>query len=166
MSKWYQDLLMGLLLTLASATVANAQSNEACRRDRTISTVVGAGLGGVVAAIPATIVHRHDQTSSHRIVAVSVSAGALIGFVAAGRDRPCLIPADTSRHDERVLSSRSRHAQRGALIGILTGTVVGASGGTFYDARNPAGAILFSAGEGAIAGGVLGSLIGWVMPAR
>ena len=150
------------------------QPGATCGTDRTVSTLVGAGLGGVVAAIPATIVHRHDQTSSHRIVAVSISAGALIGFVAAGRDRPCTSPRNPSPGADGVTASRSSHAGHGALVGAVIGGVVGAVGGTFYNLgceRDPChgsvtrvNVMLFSAGEGALAGGILGSLIGWAWP--
>jgi hypothetical protein len=142
--------------------------------DRTVSTLVGAGLGAAAAAIPATIVHRHDQTSSHRIVAVSISAGAVIGFVAAGRDHPCAVRADSSPSTDRVIAGRSSHATRGAVAGGLIGGVLGAVGGTLYNigcTRDPcnasqerAGIMAFSAAEGAVAIGLLGGLIGWAWP--
>jgi len=153
-----------------------AQLSGQCRTDRTLSTLVGAGLGGAVGAIPATIVHRHDQVSSHRIVAVSVAAGALIGFVASGRDRPCASRADSSHAASGVVEARSGHASHGALAGAVIGGVLGAVGSSFYNVgcdRDPCDAnrarvnvTLFSAGEGALAGGVLGSLIGWAWPVR
>jgi len=136
--------------------------------------LVGAGLGAAVAAIPATIVHRHDQPSSHRIVAVSISTGALIGFLAAGRDHPCAARADSSQIADPVVAGRSRHAGRGAVAGAIIGAVLGAVGGTFYNigcthdpchaTRARVSVMLFSAGEGAAAGGLLGSLIGWAWP--
>jgi hypothetical protein len=158
---------------------ATAQSGTACATDRTISTLVGAGLGAAAAAIPATVVHRHDQTSSHRIVALSVSAGALVGFFAAGRDHPCAPHRDSSANSPQLASAfvarRSTHATRGAITGAVIGGVLGAVGSTLYHVgceRDPCGAsrgrfnlLLFSAGEGAAAGGLLGSLIGWAWPA-
>jgi hypothetical protein len=170
-------LVFASILSLASliSSRADAQPSDACRTDRTLSTLVGAGLGGAAGAIPATIVHRHDQASSHRIVAVSISAGALIGFVAAGRDHPCLSRMDSSRLADAVVATRSGHARHGALAGAVIGGVLGAVGGTFYNVgcgRDPCDAtrtrvniMLFSAGEGALAGGILGSLIGWAWPA-
>lgn len=170
-------LVFASILSLASliSPRADAQASGACRTDRTLSTLVGAGLGGAASAIPATIVHRHDQASSHRIVAVSISAGALIGFVAAGRDHPCLSRMDSSRLADAVVATRSGHARHGALAGAVIGGVLGAVGGTFYNVgcgRDPCDAtrtrvniMLFSAGEGALAGGILGSLIGWAWPA-
>jgi len=162
------------LLLTALCRQARAQSDGACVTDRGISTVVGAGLGAAATAIPATIVHRHDQTTSHRIVIIGVSGGALIGFLAAGRDHPCASHADSS-HANAIVVGRSRHAARGALAGALIGGVLGAVGGTFYDVgctrdpcnvnRTRAGLMLFTAAEGAIAGGLLGGLIGWVWPA-
>ena len=163
-----------LALAVGSAHAVPAQVSGACATDRTVSALVGAGLGAAAGAIPATIVHRHDQTSSHRIVAVSISAGALIGFVAAGRDRPCAARPDSSRPAAGVMTGRSRHARRGAIAGALAGGVLGAVGGTLYDigcrdgpcneTRMRAGIMLFSAGEGAVAFGLLGSLIGWAWP--
>jgi hypothetical protein len=57
----------------------------------------------------------------------------------------------------------------------VIGGVLGAVGGTLYNVgcgRDPCDAnrarvnvMLFSAGEGALAGGILGSLIGWAWPA-
>jgi hypothetical protein len=151
-----------------------AQGTGTCGTDRTLSTLVGAGLGAAAGAIPATIVHRHDQTSSHRIVVASISAGALIGFAAAGRDRPCTSRSDSVAGDV-VIATRSRHAGRGALVGAIIGSVVGAAGSTLYNIgceRDPCdatrarvGVMLFSAGEGALAGGILGTLIGWAWPA-
>jgi hypothetical protein len=163
---------LGLLSSLFSRALG-AQSGR-CGTDRALSTLVGAGLGAAAGAIPATVVHRHDQTSSHRIVVVSISAGAVIGFVAAGRDHPCLPGSDSSLADI-VVASRSRHARHGALVGAIIGGVVGAAGGTLYNigceqdpcnaTRTRAGLMLFSAGEGALAGGLLGTLIGWAWPA-
>jgi hypothetical protein len=164
-----------LSFVVLRSTPAAAQSSSACNTDRTLSTLVGAGLGGAAGAIPATIVHRHDQTSSHRIVTVSISAGAVIGFIAAGRDHPCMSRPDSSPIADAVVATRSRHAGHGALAGVVIGGVLGAVGGTLYNvgcARDPchanrtrAGLMLFSAGEGALAGGLLGSLIGWAWPA-
>jgi len=155
---------------------AQAQVSGQCRTDRTLSTLVGAGLGAAVGAIPATIVHRHDQASSHRIVVVSVAGGALIGFVASGRDRPCASRADSSHAANGVVEARSGHASHGALAGAVIGGVIGAVGGSFYNAgcdggscdanRTRVNLMLFSAGEGALAGGILGSLIGWAWPVR
>lgn len=161
-------------LAAGSPRVARAQASGACTSDRTVSTLVGAGIGAAAAAIPATIVHRHDQTSSHRIVAVSVSAGALIGFFAAGRDHPCA-SADSSRHaSDPIMVGRSSHAKHGAVAGAIIGGVLGAVGGSFFNVgctndpcsvtRERAGIMVFSAAEGAVAGGVLGSLIGWAWP--
>jgi len=154
------------------ASSIEAQQNSACQTDRTISTLVGAGLGAAIGAIPATIVHRHDQTSSHRIVAGSVVAGALIGFVASSRDRPCANSRDASRVADAVVAGRAAHARRGALAGALIG---GAVGGTFYqtgctnepchERATRTNLMLFSAGEGLLAGGILGSLVGWAWPA-
>lgn len=151
-----------------------AQLIGACGTDRALSTLVGAGLGGAVGAIPATIVHRHDQSSSHRIVAVSISAGAAVGFVAAGRDHPCTSRADSSHVADRVVARRSRHARNGALAGAVTGGVLGAAASTLLGvgcARDPCNEnrtrvnlMLFFAGEGGLAGGLLGSLIGWAWP--
>jgi hypothetical protein len=153
---------------------AVAQVTNHCGTDRTVSTLVGAGLGGVAAAIPATIVHRHDQTSSYRIVAVSVSAGAVIGFVAAGRDRPCTSSADSAHIGAMVVARRSAHAANGALTGALIGAVAGAAGSMLYNVdctgdpcnlnSRRASIAAFSAGEGALAVGILGGLIGWAWP--
>ncbi|MGH7618310.1 MAG: YtxH domain-containing protein [Gemmatimonadaceae bacterium] len=156
-----------LSLAVLFPRTAEAQANSDCSTDRWVSTLVGAGLGGAAGAIPATIAHRHDQTSSHRIVAVSISAGAVLGFVAAGRDRPCRSHADASHAGDVVLASRSRHASHSALAGVLIGGVVGAAASTLYAVdgnRTRVYVTLFSAGEGAIAGGVLGGLIGWAWP--
>ena len=171
-----RSAIVGSMLALAigSPQSVRAQASSACAADRTVSTLVGAGLGAAAAAIPATIVHRHDQTSSHRIVAVSITTGALIGFVAAGRDRPCVARADSLQTTEPVMARRSSHARRGALAGAFIGGVLGAAGGTLYNigctedpchaTRERVGIMLFSAGEGAVALGVLGSLIGWAWP--
>jgi hypothetical protein len=161
-----------LALVFAFPRPVAAQSSGPCGTDRTMSTLVGAGLGGAVAAIPATIVHRHDQTSSHLIVAVSIPAGALIGFVAAGRDRPCLSGTESPHVADAVVAKRSAHARHGGLAGVVSGAVLGAAGGTLYSVgceREPCNAtranlMLFSAGEGALAGGILGGLIGWAWP--
>lgn len=152
----------------------SARTGDRCATSRTISTIVGAGLGGSIAAIPATIIHRHDQTSSHRIVAVSVSAGAIIGFIGAGRDQPCASRSDSLHLTTGMVARRSSHAGRGAIAGAVVGGIVGAVGGTFYNigcGRDPCNAtrarvnvIVFSAAEGAAAGGILGSLIGWAWP--
>lgn len=125
--------------TALACRIAEAQVSGTCRTDRIVSTIVGAGLGAAAGAIPATIVHRHDQRSSHRIVIGSVTAGALIGFVASGRDRSCS-RGDSSHLGETVVGKRSAHAKRGALIGGGVG--------------------------GAVAAGILGSLIGWAWPMR
>ena len=163
-----------LLLACLSSRRVEAQSGDACRTDRTWSTVVGAGLGAAAAAIPATIVHRHDQTSSHRIVAVSVSAGALIGFVAAGRDHPCTSRMDPSHLTDSIVQQRSGHAGRGFVTGAVIGGVLGALGSTQLnigceqDPCHPvlgrASATALFAGEGALAVGILGGLIGWAWP--
>lgn len=160
-----------LTLALAFSRPLEAQSSEQCGRDRGVSTLVGAGLGAAVGAIPATIVHRHDRTSSHAIVAVSIGTGALIGFLAAGRDRPCLPMTESPHFAEAVMAARSRHAWHGGLAGVVTGGVVGAAGSTLYNVGcesacngERVGLMLFSAGEGAIAGGLLGGLIGWAWP--
>ena len=164
-----------LLLACLSARRAVAQAGDACRTDRTWSTIVGAGLGAAAAAIPATIVHRHDQTSSHRIVAISVSTGALIGFVAAGRDHPCMSRMDSSLRADSVVERRSGHAGRGFVTGAVIGGVLGAVGSTQFnigceqDPCHPTlgriGVTAVLAGEGALAGGIVGSLIGWAWPA-
>lgn len=163
--------MLGLTLVVGAPHGVSAQSSEACATDRTVSTLVGAGLGAAVAAIPATVIHRHDQTSSHRIVVLSVSTGALIGFLAAGRDHPCAVHADSSRPADPVIAGRSSHARRGAIVGAVTGGVLGAVGSTYYNVvciRDPCNVTrmrieigAFSAGEGAAAGGLLGALIGW-----
>ena len=163
-----------LALALGSPQRVVAQPGSSCTKDRTVSTLVGAGLGAAVGAIPATIVHRHDQTSSHRILAVSISAGALIGFLAAGRDYPCVAQADSSHLADPVIAGRSSHAGRGAVAGALIGGVLGAVGSTFYNigcGRDPCdmtrarvGVTVFSAAEGAAAGALLGGLLGWAWP--
>ena len=164
-----------VLVVIALPCSTYAQGVSTCNTDRTISTIVGAGLGAAAAAIPATIVHRHDQTSSHRIVAFSISTGALIGFLAAGRDHPCTTRTDSARLTaDSVIAGRSHHAGRGAVAGALIGGVLGAVGGTFYNVgcvndpchatRARVGVMLFSASEGAVAGGLLGSLVGWALP--
>ena len=167
-----------VLFVFAVPRPVDAQLNGQCRADRTMSTIVGAGLGAAAAAIPATIIHRHDQTTSHRIVAISIATGALTGFVAAGRDHPCLsaAPAESVHVGDAVLSSRSKHASRGGLAGFVTGAVVGAAGSAFLqmgceaDPCHPVvgrvGAAAFFAGEGGLAGGILGSLIGWAWPVK
>lgn len=163
------------LLAVTSPRGALAQAS-ACTTDRTVSTLVGAGLGAAAAAMPATIVHRHDQTSSHRILAVSVSTGAVLGFLAASRDRPCVARADSAQPTtDPVIVGRSNHAGRGAVAGAAIGGVLGAVGGSFYNigcTRDPCNAtrervyvMAFSASEGALAGGLLGTLIGWAWPA-
>jgi len=163
--------ILGLALVVGAPHEVGAQSSEACATDRTVSTLVGAGLGAAVAAIPATVIHRHDQTSSHRIVVLSVSTGALIGFLGAGRDHPCAVHADSSRPADAVIAGRSSHARRGAVVGAIVGGVLGAVGSTYYNVgctRDPRNVTrmrieigAFSAGEGASAGGLLGGLIGW-----
>ena len=165
-----------LLAAIASSRAAGAQQNEHCSSDRAFSTLVGAGLGAAAGAIPATIVHRHDQTSSHRIVVVSISAGAVLGFVAASRDRPCTSPPNSSRIADAVMATRSQHAKRGGVIGLVTGAVVGAAGSSLYNVgcvndpcnatRTRVGITVFSAAEGALAGGILGGLVGWAWPVR
>jgi hypothetical protein len=167
----FADILS--LAFLASHRVA-AQLISDCSTDREVSTLVGAGLGAAGGAIPATIVHRHDQASSHRILAVSISAGAVIGFVAAGRDHPCTSHADSLHVGDVVVARRSGHAQRGALVGAVIGGVVGAAGSTLLNTgctRDPCDAnrtrvvvTVAFVGEGALAGGILGSLIGWAWP--
>lgn len=161
-------------LVLGAPHGAGAQVSSACATDRTVSTLVGAGLGAAAAAIPATIVHRHDQSSSHRIVVVSISTGALIGFLAASRDHPCAVPSGSPHLADSVIAGRSSHAGRGAIAGALVGGALGAFGGTLYNigctsdpchpTRERAGFMLFSAAEGAVAGGLLGTLIGWAWP--
>lgn len=165
-------VLACMMALLAPRAVAGQESGQ-CSTDRMFSTLVGAGLGAAAGAIPATIVHRHDQTSSHRIVVGSISVGALVGFLAAGRDHPCASNSDPARADV-VIATRSGHAGHGALVGAVIGGVVGAAGSTLYNVgctRDPCDAnrqrvyiALFSAGEGALAGGILGSLIGWAWP--
>ena len=160
-----------LVLAVGSPHAIRAQSSSACATDRTVSTLVGAGLGAAVAAIPATIVHRHDQTSSHRIVAVSIPAGAFIGFLAAGRDHPCAARGDSSHLAHAVFAGRSRHARRGAFTGAIVGGALGTLGSTLISigctrdscnaTRARVGVTLSFAGEGAAAGGLLGGLIGW-----
>jgi hypothetical protein len=51
------------LVAINSPRDALAQAT-ACSADRTISTLVGAGLGAAAAAIPATIVHRQRTLDS------------------------------------------------------------------------------------------------------
>lgn len=168
-------ILIAFLLTLLIAPTSHAQTAAACRGDRVISTLVGAGLGASAAAIPATILHRHDQTSSHRLVAGSIVVGGLIGFLGGGRDQPCAERSDSaSRAGSSVITGRTAHARRGALAGALIGGVLGTIGGSLYQTgcvRDPCnklsgrvGIMLFSAGEGAAAGGLLGGLIGWAWP--
>jgi len=164
-----------VVLAIGSARTVAAQTRSACRTDRAVSTLVGAGLGAAAAAIPATIVHRHDQASSYRIVAISIPTGALIGFLAAGRDHPCAARADSPQLVDAVVAGRSSHARRGAVVGAIVGGVVGAVGGTLYNigcthepcnaTRARVGVMLFSAGEGAVAFGLLGGLAGWAWPA-
>ena len=160
---------------LACSLSLGARAASGCSADRTVSTLVGAGIGAAAAAIPATIVHRHDQSTSHRIVAISITAGAIVGFLAANRDRPCATRSDSSSAGNTILASRSEHSQRGALVGVAIGAVLAAVGSRLYpvgcDLDRPCnsngtrlGLTLFSAGEGAIAGGLLGSLIGWAWP--
>ena len=125
-------------------------------------------------AIPATIVHRHDQTSSHRIVIGSVTAGALVGFIASGRDHPCVPSSDSTRDPDAIVGRRSSHARRGALVGGIIGGALGAAGGTMYqlgcatqscDGKvTRTDVMLFSAAEGAVAIGIFGPLIGWAWP--
>ena len=164
-----------LLISVAISSRVGAQQDGPCETTRRISTFVGAGLGAAVGAIPATIVHRHDHTSSQRILVGSVAAGALIGFVASGRDRACTSRADSLPVARRIVASRSTHAGHGALAGVVIGGVLGAVGGTFYHtgcSREPCHAnatrnlVVFSAAEGAAAGGILGGLIGWAWPVR
>jgi hypothetical protein len=165
------------VLSLASvSSLSLSAQTGTCGTDRAVSTLAGAGLGGVVAAIPATIIHRHDQATSHRIVGVSITGGAIIGFLAANRDHPCLIRPDSSHVGDAVVPTRSGHAGRGAMAGIVVGGVLGALGGTLYNVgcvRDPCnatavrvGVMLFSASEGALAGGLVGGLIGWAWPVR
>lgn len=174
-----RTLVIVALILCASAPLvptAAAQSRASCAMDRFASTLTGAGLGGVVVAVPATVVHRHDQTSSHRMVAGAISAGAVIGFLSSGRDQPCLGHSDSSHVRADVFSIRAAHARRGSIAGVIVGGVLGAVGSTFYnvgcddssgcDAKSTrVGITIFSVGEGAIAGAIVGSLIGWVWPA-
>lgn len=164
--------LVAVAVSCLAARLVSAQSRESCGTDRALSALVGAGLGGAVGAIPATIAHRHDQTTSHRIVAVTVGLGAAGGFLVSGRDRPCVSHADPVSHPS-VVATRGHHAARGAVTGAIVGAVLGAAGGTLYNVgcvRDPCHAreevIAFSAGEGALAVGLLGSLIGWAWPVR
>jgi hypothetical protein len=153
-----------IALSVVFARAAAAQESSRCSTDRAVSTLVGAGLGIAAGAIPATVVHRHDQTSSHRIVVGSVALGAVIGLVAAGRDHPCALHSDSVRADA-VIATRSGHAGRGALIGTVIGGVVGVAGSTLYSVEgNRTYITIFSATEGALAGGILGGLIGWAWP--
>ena len=72
------------------------------------------------------------------------------------------------------MAGRSRLAGRGGRAGALIGAALGTVGGTLYNigcagdrcnaTRARAEVMLFSAGEGAIAGGLLGSMIGWAWP--
>lgn len=163
---------IALALTLVFAFRLDAQATGSCRTDRTVSTLVGSGLGLAAAAIPATVIHRHDQTSSHRIVIGSAAAGAVIGFVAAGRDRPCN-SSDESSVGRPIVTERSTRAGRGILVGGAIGGVLGAVGSTFFHTgctREPCherlNMALFLAGEGAAAGGILGGLLGWAWPVR
>ena len=161
-----------LVLTVGFSQRIPAQVGGACAKDRVVSTLVGAALGAAAGAIPATVVHRHDQTSSHRIVALSISTGAFVGFIAAGRDRPCASLSDSLRLSDPVITGRSRHASQGAIVGAVIGAALGAVGGTLYNigcergscTATHAGVILFSASEGAGVGGLLGGLIGWAWP--
>lgn len=153
-----------------------AQPRGACRADRAVSTLVGAGLGAAAGAIPATVVHRHDQVGSRGIVTVSIAPGALIGFVAPGRDRPCVSRTDSSQVADSVVARRSGRAGRGALAGAVIGAALGAVGSTLYNVdvdcapgpchatRGRVSLMLVSAGGGALAGGILGGLIGWAWP--
>jgi hypothetical protein len=163
-----------LPLAFLSSDSAQAQWSGTCGTDRALSTLVGAGLGGAVGAIPATIVHRHDQSSSHRIVAVSISGGAIVGFLAAGRDHPCTSRADSSYAADLVVARRSGHARNGAVAGIVVGGVLGAAGSSLIsigctrdpcnETRTRVNLMVSSAGAGALAVGLLGSLIGWAWP--
>ena len=167
----------GAWLALVAPRAVAAQSPGACTTDRTVSTLVGAGLGLAAAAIPATVVHRHNPTSSHHIVELSVSGGALLGFFAAGRDHPWASHAESAPVEGQrdVLAGRSTHAGKGAIIGAAIGGVVGALGGSLYDGgrtldhcrvtHTRISLMLLTAGEGAAAGGLLGGLIGWAVPA-
>ena len=65
-----------VVLVVLSSRRARAQASHACSTDRAVSTLVGAGLGAAAAAIPATIVHRHDA-----------GRGTLAGAVIGGRAR-------------------------------------------------------------------------------
>ena len=162
-------------LCLLSLQGAEAQQSHACRVDRAVSTLVGAGLGAAVSAIPATVVHRRDQTGSHLIVIGSIGAGAAIGFVAGGRDVPCASRGESTHVANAVVAQRSARAGRGALVGGALGAVLGAAGSTLISTgciREPCHEnatrvrlTLFIAGEGALAGGLLGGLIGWALPA-
>jgi hypothetical protein len=160
-------------IALFAAPLA-AQPSSPCSTDRVTSTLVGAGLGAAVAAIPATIAHRHDQNTSHRIVGLSVSAGAVLGLIEANRDRPCTAHRDSLHAATAVLDARSNHARIGGVTGSVLGGVAGIVGSTYLNVgcgdnvrscnarRNIA---ILMAGEGALAGGLLGALIGWAWPA-
>ncbi len=146
-----------------------------CRTYRAASTVAGIGLGAALGAVPATIVHRHDQRASHAIMAVSISGGALVGFIGSGRGHPCAAPASNGpRVPDPVFAARESHSWKGALVGAVAGGLLGAYGGSQLNigcTRDPCDeasqrrlAIAGSAGVGALAGGVLGSLVGWAWP--
>jgi hypothetical protein len=153
-----------------------AQPRGTCRADRAVSTPVRAGLSAAAGAIPATVVRRYDQVSSHVIVTAPMAPAALIGFVAAGRDRPCVSRTDSFQVADSVAAVRAGRARRGALAGVVIGAALGAVGSTLYNVdvdcapgpcratRGRASLMLFSAGGGALAGGILGGLIGWAWP--
>jgi len=180
MEEWLRSSFVIVACSLSFSILLShpveAQSSSGCGTYRAVSTLVGAGLGAAAGAIPATVVHRHDKQSSYRITAVSISAGAVIGLIAASRDPACRSRADSSQAVAGVVASRSAHARRGALTGALIGGVLGAAGSTLlgvgctrepcHETRTRVNLTLFGAGEGAFAGGLLGGLVGWAWPVR
>jgi hypothetical protein len=166
----YAFVVLGLPTTALAQ--AGVHTSNACISQRVISTLVGAGLGAAVAAAPATIAHRHDQTTSYRILIGSVAIGTAVGFVAGGHDASCTTRSDSTLSTPTA-TPRAHHAASGAIAGAIVGGVAGAVGGTFYQlgcyqscnaTRQRAGVMLFSAAEGAAAGSLLGGLIGWAWP--
>ncbi len=155
-----------LALTLPIRSAASQITVSECHTFRAASTVVGAGLGAAVGAIPATVVHRHDKQSSHTIMAISVSGGALTGLLLSARGHPCTSPASASSTPalpDPVVARREDHAWKGALSGAVVGGILGAAGGTMLGGN---GAAVYLGVAGGFGGGILGSLVGWAWPVR
>ena len=82
---------------------------------------------------------------------------------------------DSSQRADSVVERRSGHAGRGFVTGAVIGGVLGAVASSQFnlgceqDPCHPVlgriGVTVAFAGEGALAGGILGSLIGWAWPA-